>query len=70
MVNGTLTADGKIYFSYSVCGGMSQHQNYVNKDWFEAHNTEDMTAEKLEKLAWEDKENSKTDGKISWWGLG
>ena len=70
MVKGKLQDNGKIFFSFSKCDGMSQHMNYVDKDWFDAHNTTEMTAEELEGLAWHDKDNSKVEGKISWWGLG
>lgn len=62
--------DGRVYFSYSKCDGMSQHQLSVDKTWFDEHNTEGMTAEELDSLAYADRDNSKVEGKISWWGLG
>ena len=62
--------EGRVYFDFTKCDGMSIHYNSVDKDWFDAHNTESMTAEELDGLAWHDKDNSKVDGKISWWGLG
>ena len=70
MVRGVIKDNGRVFFSYSKCDGMSQHYNEVDIEWFDKHNTEDMTEEKLEKLAQDDKENSHSDGKISWWGLG
>ena len=70
MVRGQIKESGKVFFSFSKCDGMSQHMNYVDKDWFNAHNTESMTAEELEGLAWHDKDNSKVEGRVSWWGLG
>ena len=62
--------NGRVYFSYSKCDGMSQHYYNVDKDWFDEHNTESITAEELSDLAYKDRENSKVDGRISWWGLG
>ncbi len=69
MVRGTVN-DGRVSFYYSKCDGMSQHYNTVDEDWFNEHNTESITAEELDSLAWHDKENSKVEGKISWIGLG
>ena len=60
----------RVSFYYSKCDGMFQHYNEVDKDWFDAHNTESMTAEELEGLAWNDKANSHVDGHTSCWGLG
>lgn len=70
MVRGTEKENNMVSFSFTVCDGMSQHYVIVDKDWFDAHNTPEITAEELDKLAWKDKENSKADGKVSWWGLG
>lgn len=70
MVRGELKENNRIGFHYSKCDGMSQHYNEVDKDWFDAHNTKEITAEELEKLAWKDKENSHADGITRWWGLG
>ena len=62
--------DGRAYFSYTSCGGMRISYISVDEDWFNAHNSDNITAEELDKLAFEDRENSKAQGKISWWGLG
>ena len=70
MVRGEVKENNRVGFHYSKCDGMSQHYNEVDKAWFDAHNTEDMTEERMEKLAYADRENSHVDGKTSWWGLG
>lgn len=62
--------DGRVYFNYSKCDGMSQHMFSVDKAWCDTHNTDEIDAEQLDKMAYDDKENSKVEGKISWWGLG
>lgn len=49
---------------------MSQTRVTVDKEWFEKQDTEHLTAEELDKLAHEDRENSKVEGVCSWWGLG
>ena len=69
MVKGQVK-DDRVHFNYSKCDGMSIHYVSVDEQWFNEHNTENMTPEELDKLAFEDKENSKAQGKISWWGLG
>ena len=70
MVRGKVKDDGKVHFSFNKCDGMSIHYVSVDKSWFDEYNTEDMNDEEMEKLAYKDKENSKVDGRISWWGLG
>lgn len=70
MVRGKEIENGMVSFSFTVCDGMSHHYNVVDKDWFNEHNTPEITNEELEKLAWNDKEHSKATGKVSWWGLG
>ena len=70
MVHGKIKDDGKVHFSFDKCDGMSIHYIAVDEDWFNEHNTEDIDAETLDKMAHEDRENSKVSGRISWWGLG
>lgn len=62
--------DGRVYFSFTKCDGMSIHYTNVDEEWFNQHNTDDITAEELSELAFKDRDNSKAKGKISWWGLG
>lgn len=62
--------DGRIHFSYDKCDGAFIHYISVDKKWFNEHNTQNMTAEELDKLAFADKELSQASGRISCWGLG
>lgn len=69
-MNRYIDAGDTIRFSYYKCDGMSQHKFTVDKEWFNTHNTDSITAEELEELARADRENSKIEGCISWIGLG
>ena len=70
MIRGTENKPGRITFSYSTCYGMCYHTVEVDKEWFYAQDLEHLSEEKLDKMAFADRDNSKADGISRWYGLG
>lgn len=71
MVRGKNINDTRVSFSYSKCDGMVQTTTVVDKKWFDEHNTETMTPEELDYLAYskEERNLSNATGQTMWWGL-